>query len=298
MQDIFHDFSVWLVQFLAVSAGVLAAARMWTVHRRRRLGSQAASNDPPAKTSSPLESPALPWNRDPALIRLARVLLPLLAGFTCFAWGIISPPVSPWFWGGCGLAVLITLACCMLWLRAAQNQSLDLAEIRQLGNDFELAALFVAETGDLAAAFQLAAERGSQRPPTWLAGEKEILPSLGQVLSRISASLQNQFEELTGRADISVDDLRSFADAIHLALSRRAFQQAERVSRWGKYPVLLGTLPVVCLVLVAPLTEWVLDQMTAPVAVIQPVRKPASGPASQAMNETARSDPEKQNAVP
>jgi hypothetical protein len=117
-------------------------------------------------------------------------------------------------------------------------------EIRRLADDLELAALRLSPKSDLETALQTNVDQ------------------LESALSRVSIGLATQFRELAERTTIDAQALRTLADGVHQELSMQAAGQVRRVSKWGKYPLLAGALPAVCLLLVAPLTEWALDQIT------------------------------------
>jgi hypothetical protein len=85
----------------------------------------------------------------------------------------------------------------------------------------------------------------------------------------VSSKLQSQFREFTVGTSVRCQDWQTLADGVQQELCQRAAGQARRVSRWGKYPLLVGAVPAACLLLVAPLTEWTLNRLTAPPAALQ-----------------------------
>ena len=106
-------------------------------------------------------------------------------------------------------------------------------------------AVLISETRDLKSAWRLAAEqnprRQKHRRQSWLAEDDRVFQSVGMLLSRVSAALKNQFDDLTRRPDVSAEDLRTIADGIHQELSRRAtgrlseFPNGESIRcSWGR----------------------------------------------------------------
>lgn len=276
MQGIFQDFFIWLLKFLAVSVGLLTAARCWTLHRRKQLQAAIAkdSSGNPTQTACPqnpiseaTDSPN--WHRDRVMARMALVLTVCLAILgSAWLWLDGSRPWQPCLiWAS---AAFLTVGFCAYWLRRAKRRSLAIREIRQLSDLLDLAALRFSASQELELAFGTT-ERNSP------------LSEVERHLSRLSPSLHAQFIRLRNQPKLRADDLRSLADGVHRELEQRALNQAARVSRWGKYPLLAGLVPVMSLLLASPFTEWALDRITG---------KPALTRQSPANSKNSRGDEE------
>jgi hypothetical protein len=244
LQGIFQDFLIWLLKFLAVSAGLLTAARIWTLHRRKKQASSDAGTPPSPPKPRQTSGESIPWWEDAAMARMSRSLLVCVVAAGAGFWLFHSPERTRGAWAGSVAGVLAIAGLCTLWLRHAQRRRIGLMEIRRLADDLELAALRLSPKSDLETALQTNVDQ------------------LESALSRVSIGLATQFRELAERTTIDAQALRTLADGVHQELSMQAAGQVRRVSKWGKYPLLAGALPAVCLLLVAPLTEWALDQIT------------------------------------
>lgn len=236
MQDVLQDFLVWLMQFLAVAAGLLAAARAWTVYRNKQRQFSDSKN---SKLSKPHEN-SLPWTSDSVLARLMRVVVVLAVAVIggCF---LFISRVSSWIpWATWGGAIVLTWGLSTFWVVWSSRRRMELGELRRFANLLELAAL---------------PHSGSEKPPSeilWFLSERDC--------KRLPETLQPKFAPSETKIDPAV--LRSLADAVHQEVAHQALDQARRVSQWGKYPLLIGVVPLLCFLLVAPLTEWTLDRIT------------------------------------
>ncbi|MCA9068787.1 MAG: hypothetical protein KDA84_07685 [Planctomycetaceae bacterium] len=245
MQDVLRDFVIWLIQFFAVSVALFVAARLWTLHRRKQREASTPKKNGHSKHQSTLADRSLSWHADPVLARMMRVVVILTVSVVGGTY-LVASQVSGWFpWTIWSFAIVVGWGVCTLWLVRVRRQHMEVAELRRFANALELAALQVGES------------EGSQSEVA------ERWPFLSERdCRRLPEALQQECLLYTSPTNLAPEKLRSFADSVHLETSQQALSQARRVSQWAKYPLLVGVIPSLCFLLVAPMTEWMLDRIT------------------------------------
>ena len=263
MQEIIQDFLIWLLKFLAVSVGLLTAARIWTLKRRKKLLAEADMNLPQSAPGSP--NPA--WHRDAVLARMTLVLMFSVSAL-CLA-RLSLDGTGDWQpWAVWGAGTILAGGFGFLWLQQAKQGPLELRAIRRLADLFELAALRVSQDMDLESALNSTLEYHNRHYPGDddfpLAGEgaNKSLDGIEQLFGRISSKLKSRFQAIRKQASCTAGDLDRLSNDVQRALERRALGQAARVSSWAKFPLLASLVPVICLMLVTPFSEWALDHLT------------------------------------
>lgn len=184
-----------------------------------------------------------------------------------------------WFpWTIWSLAILFAWGLCTLWVKRATQQRMELTELRQFADRLELVALKPPDSDKL--------QPGSL---------SDLLHLSERDCYRLPSALQEDWVRQTMQTPITPDALRSFADAVQLEVSRKALSQARSVSHWAKYPVLIGFVPVLSFLLVAPLTEWTLDRITrvSPPTNASSARKKSKAPEEK---EIARKSAKKETS--